>query len=506
MKELLELRKLFNRNKIRQLEILGHPIHPDMPPSRFQVMYKALVNGEVQTDEQAADLLGLDSQDRAFRRFKLDFRRRLYTTLLFLDTDNTEVFNATQKASFYCWRRTALMETLWQRRCYENARVVAEEMIEVALKYDQVTVVMEISKVLKRYYSQYNPNRERYKFYLELNKKYTTFWLAENKARMCYEQMVMPFVKSKSSQLNVADLGEAYLKELRPLASFCDTQIFLGLYFTIEIMVPMIRFNWEEALKLCEYSEERFKEKGEVSNRIMNAIWTNKAICLMMLRAYELAIELIKLKLSKSVSGSSPWFRSMELMVIVAIKSEQYSLAWKSINEISEAPQFLTTPSNLKESWQILFAYLVVLVLKSEFEIPLEDNDKIKNFRLGKFLNEVPERSKDKKGLNVTILILQIQYLLFQGDFEKIEMRTESLRKYQSRYLSTEVGYYRTNIFIKILCGLIPSKFRKESFLKKTKLLFEYLQKTSPTFSQERHEIEVIPYEKQYQWIVDALD
>jgi hypothetical protein len=506
MKELLELRKLFNRNKIRQLEILGHPIHPDMPPSRFQVMYKALVNGEVQTDEQAADLLGLDSQDRAFRRFKLDFRRRLYTTLLFLDTDNTEVFNATQKASFYCWRRTALMETLWQRRCYENARVVAEEMIEVALKYDQVTVVMEISKVLKRYYSQYNPNRERYKFYLELNKKYTTFWLAENKARMCYEQMVMPFVKSKSSQLNVADLGEAYLKELRPLASFCDTQIFLVAYYSSEVMVHMIRYNWTAALEMCEESEKKLKEKEDVSNRLMNVIWGNKAVCLLMLLRYDEAILLTQRKLSTVAHGSGPWFKSQELITIISIKAGKYELAWKAVNEFTSVPQFDASPMKTKEIWQILFASVVLIVQKGELKISDADQKLLKSFRLSKFLNEVPQRSKDKKGLNVTILILQIFFLLVQGDFDKIEERAESIRKYQSRYLSNEAGYYRTNIFLKIISNLIPSKFRKEQFVKKTSTLLRYLRETPPSFSQERHEIEIIPYEKLYQWILDTLD
>jgi hypothetical protein len=362
MNELLELRKLFNRNKIRQLEILGHPIHPDTPPSRFQVMYKALVDGEVQTDEQAAALFGLNTKDRAFRRFKLEFRRRLYTTLLFLDTDNAEVFNATQKASFYCWRRTALMETLWQRRCYENARLVAEEMLEKAVRYDQVTVVMEISKLLKRFYSQYQPNRERYNFFLELNKKYTTFWLAENKARMCYEQMVMPFVKSKSSQLNVADLGESFLKELRPLAEVCDTQIFLVAYYSVEIMVEMIKFNWDKGLILCNESERKLISKGEISNRLLGVIRVNTCICLIMLREYEEVIRKLNAMLLLEPIGGSGWFKTQEMIAITGLKAEQYNISWDAITNMEKMPQFERASVKIKESWQILYAYHALVV------------------------------------------------------------------------------------------------------------------------------------------------
>ncbi len=506
MNELLELRKLFNRNKIRQLEILGHPIHPDAPPSRFQVMYKALVDGEVQTDEQAAALFGLNTKDRAFRRFKLEFRRRLYTTLLFLDTDNAEVFNATQKASFYCWRRTALMETLWQRRCYENARLVAEEMIEVALKYDQVTVVMEISKLLKRYYSQYHPNREKYKHYLEMNERYTTFWLAENKARMCYEQMVMPFVKSKSSQLNVADLGESFLKELRPLAEICDTQIFLVAYYSVEIMVNMIRFDWEKALESCNDSEKKLMKKGDVSNRVLNIIWGNKAICLIMLREYELAVQVVNQKLDTAIKGSTPWFKAQELMIIARIKSEKYELAWEGLNSFYNAPQFINAPNTIKESWQIFYAFLTLLYLKGELKLNEYEQKQVKTFRLSRFLNEVPVNSKDKKGLNITITIIQVLFALLEGDFEKIEVRVDGIRKYQSRYFRDEPGYYRTNIFIKIIAQLNPAKFRKDLFRKKTLRFFDQMMNTPPSFSQERHEIEVIPYEKLYSWIIDWLE
>ena len=55
---------------------------------------------------------------------------------------------------------------------------------------------------------------------------------------------------------------------------------------------------------------------------------------------------------------------------------------------------------------------------------------RIKQFRLNRFLNSVPNYSKDKQGLNVTILVLQVLIQISRREFGHVIDRMEPLGTY----------------------------------------------------------------------------
>ncbi len=79
---------------------------------------------------------------------------------------------------------------------------------------------------------------------------------------------------------------------------------------------------------------------------------------------------------------------------------------------------------------------------------------KTKDFKVLKFLNEVPIYSKDKAGFYPAILIAQILFLIDRGDEDQLEQNIEALRIFSSRYLSDKKAP-RTTIFIKMLRQLV---------------------------------------------------
>lgn len=64
-----------------------------------------------------------------------------------------------------------------------------------------------------------------------------------------------------------------------------------------------------------------------------------------------------------------------------------------------------------------------------------------------RFLNDVPIFSKDKRGMNIPILIFHILYLILTKRYNDVIDRIVRIEKYTTRYLKKDDNY-RSNCFI----------------------------------------------------------
>ena len=128
-----------------------------------------------------------------------------------------------------------------------------------------------------------------------------------------------------------------------------------------------------------------------------------------------------------------------------------------------------------------------------------------KKIRVNKFLNEVPIYSKDKRGTNITILILHILFLLQQGKYGVIIDRMESLKTYAHRYLRKD-DTYRSNCFIKMLMQLPAADFHKQGVIRKAQKYWEKLQAVPLEVANQSAEIEIVPYEMLWEFVLESLD
>ena len=187
MTDLKEFAHVLDGYKLRQVEVLTRPLRPGVQETRYRIMYHALAEGQVRNEAEGAQLLKLDAKGRPFRRFLLEFRRRLFAPLLFLDTENSPNFNSTQKANFECLRKLATFQTLVYRHCPENACLLAKAIIELAIQNDVTLVALEMATFLKRYYVERVPDSEQYLHYQAYVERLRLDWQAENKAMESYQ-------------------------------------------------------------------------------------------------------------------------------------------------------------------------------------------------------------------------------------------------------------------------------------------------------------------------------
>ena len=107
----------------------------------------------------------------------------------------------------------------------------------------------------------------------------------------------------------------------------------------------------------------------------------------------------------------------------------------------------------------------------------------------------MPNFSRDKTGINISILVIQVLLLIAQGKKSKVIDRVEALRTYVYTHLRKDESF-RSNCFIKMLLKMTEANFHKNGTIRKTEGLRKRLEEASIGTKGYSNYVEIIPYEK----------
>ena len=127
-----------------------------------------------------------------------------------------------------------------------------------------------------------------------------------------------------------------------------------------------------------------------------------------------------------------------------------------------------------------------------------------RHFRLSRFLNEMEVFSKDKQGMNIAILIIEILLGIAQKKYDELIDRVEAMDKYRSRYLREE-EVARANHFLRMLLQIPKNSFRREEAIAKACDDQRALEAIPIEMANQTFEIEIIPYEKLWEIALEIL-
>ena len=184
--------------------------------------------------------------------------------------------------------------------------------------------------------------------------------------------------------------------------------------------------------------------------------------------------------------------------------TKKYEKAREIFNEVVGHSRFQHLSENRREKWRIFEGFLKYMTGGSEAH-PDQAAAKPHRFNIWKFLNEVPIYSKDKRGLNIAILILQVLFLLDRQDYDGIISRAEALKVYCSRYLKNDEDY-RSNCFLKMVLIMEKKDFDKDQTQKIADKYYSRLKASQFNYtSGNLATLEIIPYEQLWLTILQKL-
>lgn len=486
MRELIELIETLNIGKLKLKELWAAVIEPG---SKMEQLYDLIQSGQVTTDEEAIGRLYPDQKSAArFQSLKNKLKERLQDVVFLLDF-RSPAFTDRQKAHFECNKRLATAAVLLSK----NATLAGIEMLELLLRHTQyfefTDLTLKALYYLRLHYGTVAGDMKKFESYRLQYEQYQEIWIMENRAEELYGQLVSRYIMAGAEKEEIARAAEGYFNELEPMMERCAA-FRLHLFGRLLQLSVYGSINDYAALgDLCRDAIAFFAQKPYDPNMSLQAFYYQLVVCQIQLRRYEEGRDMLQQYAFIYEEGYFNWFKWQELHLLLSMHTGHFTEAFDLCERVCRHPKMTKQPAHVQESWKIYEAYVHLPIRAG-----LVSQETGKPFKPGKFLNETPEFSKDKRGRNVPILIARILYLLADQKRDAVIDCVEALDKYNRRYLKSG-DTFRSHCFIKMLLQIPAASFHPAAVARKTEKLLLLLQSSPLQLSNQAHEIEIIPYE-----------
>lgn len=501
MEILKELANIVTKFKVRRINIITQD---SSTPTKIREFYEGLVDEKFQTDEDASQFFYQSShKDGKYKKLKSNVRNRLIDTVFFIDVKQPS-YNEQQKAYYVCYKEWAAAKVLFGKTARKAAIYLCLRILPKAIKFEFTELVTDISKTLRLHYGVRERDLKKYLYYDEIYKKNEKIVQAENLAEELYTELIVKYVNDHTLKSKTPEIALEFYKQLEePMKLYDSYKLHLyGNY--IAVTATMSTSNYAETIKVCEQAINFF-EKKEYQPRLPIQIFLHQQlVCYTQLRLFEEGKLAAKKSLEFLEVGSFNWFKHQELFLALSFHSKNYQEVYNIYKTTTAQKRFKYLSPSILEMWKIYEAYIQYLIAIGEIDISSEGT-KHKKFRLNKFLNEVPQFSKDKRGINIPILIIQILFLIIHKKYDTAIDRIEAIEKYCFRYLQKN-STFRSNCFLKMLLQIPISGFHRNGTVRRADKYIKRLKTVPLEVANQTHEVEIIPYENLWELALNSLD
>lgn len=502
METLVSLTRFIRKRKVRHFaKTVERILNAD---SKMGTFYQACLDqGEEVCRETLARELGFpDSSNAGFRNVKKDLKNWLINLVFVVDPSDLKYADL-ESAYFYCWREWAAAKVLLLKGATAAGMELAHRVFNRARKYQFTELAMHASRTLRMHYATRGADKRKYTLFNEHFEYYLKLFNYENKAENNYTCLITHFSASRSSKPDISDEAFAYYNELEPALSQFKSHRLHRFTLFIQLMGYMARHDYANAVHVCDKALQELSTYEHIPRQGLSSFIYQKLVCHTKLREFTKGWETAQTGLELEIPGSFNWFKNRELSIILAFHSKAYTQAFRIYQEATQHPNFKKLEPVSAEMWKIINGYLQYLKFSGCIEY--REGEKVpKRFRLGKFLNEVPNFSRDKRGMNIAIIVLQVLFTIGRHQYNKSIDSIEALEKYCSRYLRRD-DTFRSNCFIKMLLQIPIYGFQRRYVERNAEKHLAQLHTMPLAEAPQGPDIELIPYEDLWPMVLDSL-
>ena len=499
MDYLIEMVKVVNKNKTKNIQLIGTSDAKNK--SKMDELYDGLLNGDFSKDAEACEALyKTDKVNQNYRNLKSKFEKRLINTLFLIDV-NDSIYSGYQKAYYSCYKNFAAIKILQGKGSRVASVKLTEKTLTQAIKFEFSDLIVFLAKDLRIFYGTIIGDKKKFDTYNHLLKEHQFQLKLKDRAIEMYSDLASHFTNSKSAKPELIEKANHYVDLLNEFPDVKSRN--LCLYSNLVVALKYeIENDFEGTIKTCDKAIMELQQYEIISDNNIFTFLFKKLNGLIQLRKYEEAEITVQKCLRLQPEGSINWLIALQFYFILLFRSQNFQKAYELFREKQPLKKSKNAPQVLMELWHIINAYLYYFVSTGKIILP-PDAEK-KPFRIKKFLNEVPVFSKDKKGMKVSILILHLLFLLHKKEYNEVISRTETLQSFASKYLRKDETY-RSNCFIKMLIQIPASNFNPIALERRTKINFEKLKSRPLEMANQPNEIEMVPYEILWKFVMDSL-
>lgn len=501
MKKLQEIVRVVGRKRLKRIEIFNEG-GSSQRNSNYYKLYKGIKEGRFTTDEEAAmELFGCEPSDKKYLMLKSRVKTRLINTLFFLETSASRYEQAIYRVN----RNFIAARFLLLNGARNTGISMLKSTLHEAEKYGITEVAVECLKNL-RFQAGFGGNQTDFHRYNEKIKKVLEVYFAEIRVEEYLALMALPYANSFQRKAEMAGEAMEYIADIAKFRKKGNTSHNLELmYFRLCCVGNQIAQDYHKVLVACDQGEAYLKANPQITMRNRYGEFAfYRMISYMHLGDSERGSVAAQKGLPLFMEGSVNWMIFQEYHFLLCMHSGNYDKSWEIYTEVVGHQRFAHLDENRREKWRIFEGFLKYIT--GGIDRHAIDQENIPHrFNIWKFLNEVPIFSKDKRGLNIAILILQVLFLLDRQDYDGIISRAEALKVYCSRYLKRDEDY-RSNCFLKMVLLMEKQEFQKEETRKLAEKYFVRLKESQFNYqSGNLAALEIIPYEQLWLTILNKL-
>lgn len=503
MDYLKEIVTIVDKNKTKHIEIIGDKKSKDR---KLYGLYEGILSGEFESDIQACNkLYGTTEMDKGYRNLKSRLEKKVINTLFFIDF--TSIYKSESQRAYYdCYKKVAAVKFLIGGGARKTSMKLAEKTLGKALQFEFFDIAIILTKDLRKYYGTLLGDQKMFNKYNNLLKQVTQDNIYEDRVIEMYTFISSQFVKSKTIQANHIQVVKTYCDELKEYLQKTNGQKFHFYSFLIFALRYEIENQYDKVTETCEEALTYLRANKCTSSTQIFAFIFKRLTCNIPLKNYQLVKQDILECFELVSEGSINWFLTSQVYILLLFHTEKFQEAFDFFNQVKSV--FKKKKSKLEvgnDYWNIIEAYMNYFIRIEKIKLP--EGKRRPRFDYNDFMKKGKSSSfaKDKRGMNVTILVLQILFLLNEKKENKVIDRMEPLVSYTSKYLRQNATF-RSNCFIKMIAKISEANFNRIALERRTKNLYKKLQSKPLEVSEQPIEMEIVPFEMLWEMVLDSLD
>lgn len=491
MKVLKELVDIVTRQRVEKAGLTDLMSIED-EASQYAKFYNAIRTQSINSDTEAAKFFysSITTDDR-YRKLKSRFKKRLFNYLFFLDINKNSTSDYVG-AYQTCLKNMVLCKILQVNGARFSFEKLANQTLTIAQKYALHSVIVPVANDLLTHYSLLGRQTE-HKRLLKLFNDSKLYLDAEFDSERLLESVVINFATSNLVTKPLEEQAKACTSKLKAIAKeFPNSfRIQFLMYFTHAIYYQVSR-EYKELVRICDSAEE-YIEKNPLFYQAPRLAQFSlmKMAALLNLRDHANGLKSVRRSLNYFEEGRNNWLLTMETYFLLAMQAGKYNLASEIFLTAVNHSKFKYSSEIRQEKWRIFHAYLHYIYEVENMDKRLLKNKYLPNFNITSFFNNALHSSKDKTGFNISIIALQIQYLLKDYKVDDVFDRMDALNIYAYRYLNKKENT-RAYTYIKMLQTAEKKSFIFQYVSMETRKMHDQLRTVTDSYSAEW---EILPYD-----------
>jgi hypothetical protein len=499
--DIYQLTKLLTKQKVLALGLFkDNKIDTE---TKYFLFYEKILSNEIRNDTEAKIALNYPKKSPAFLKFKERYTKKVLDYILLFEASikSNEFINE----EFYRLLKlyTAGKIILYKQQ-FSNATIIFKYIIDSATKHDFLDLQLYSSIELRKLYGFLKPDKKLFKFYAEKSIEIEVEFLKRLTLDQIYDKVSHDFTAIQLKDVDqfkkeTLDKGVKLLEIIKDSSSIISkTKAYeiVSFAYTINNQLEDSINISKESISLLQQSESSPKYKIHLAYKDIVSAYLK-------LKDFDSATLYLHKTLALFTQKNINYFRMKSLEYLLYAFSKDYNNLFIITLEVLNSKE-LKQHNALLEEWKLREAFVNLLIEANKIDEKYLNSTKYKKFRLNRFLNEVNHFAKDKRGINISIHVVELMHFLIRKEYDKLIDRLDALNQYTYRYLRND-STLRSNCFIKMLLKIPEAEYHPIRTARYVSKYEKKLLQNPLEILLKSVDVEIIPFENLWEIIIEIL-